>query len=199
MKILLPLIGFYDYTVILTYASMCSALFGMLQASRGCYTAAILCLLFSGVCDMFDGMVARSKPNRTQDEKSFGIQLDSLCDLVSFGVFPAFLCYHMGVDGPLGYVAMALYCLCAVIRLAFFNVQEENRQRIEGGGCNKFYRGLPVTSIAVILPLIFLTKSIMTFRLFRTVLHIMLFLVAFLFVLDFPVKKPDWKAILSHS
>ena len=89
------LIGVYDYTVILTYMSLLSATFGMVQATRGHYTLAVLCVLFAGICDAFDGAVARTKKNRTEDEKNFGIQLDSLCDVISFGFFPAFLCFHM--------------------------------------------------------------------------------------------------------
>ena len=85
---MLRLIGFYDYTVILTYLSLISSVFGMTQAIHEDYKTAIFCLAFSGVCDAFDGRVARSKKNRTADEKSFGIQLDSLCDVIWFGVFP---------------------------------------------------------------------------------------------------------------
>jgi len=192
---MLRLIGFYDYTVILTYASLLSAVIGMMMASKERFTAAVLCLLLSGVCDAFDGMVARTKKNRTDDEKAFGIQLDSLCDVVSFGVFPAFLCYHMGMDGVIGGCVMFLYCMCAVIRLAFFNVMEGKRQQTEGG-CNKTYRGLPVTSISIIFPVVYVARFFLSESLFAVVLHILLAVVAFLFILDFSVKKPDWQKIL---
>ena len=151
---MLRFIGFYDYTVILTYMSLISSVFGITQAIHGDYKQAIFCLAFSGICDAFDGRVARSKKNRTEDEKAFGIQLDSLCDVICFGVFPALICYLLGVRGTLGLFLVFFYCTCAVIRLAFFNVLEANRQKTEGG-CNKEYRGLPVTSIAFILPLTF--------------------------------------------
>ena len=78
---------------------------------------------------LFDGCVARTKKNRTEDEKAFGIQIDSLCDAVSFGVFPALLSVRMGLNGILGMVIAAVYCLCAVIRLAFFNVQRPSGSR----------------------------------------------------------------------
>ena len=74
---MLRFIGFYDYTVILTYMSLISSVFGITQAIHGDYKQAIFCLAFSGICDAFDGRVARSKKNRTEDEKAFGIQLDS--------------------------------------------------------------------------------------------------------------------------
>ena len=189
------LIGFYDYTVILTYISVISAVLGMVCAHRGSFGAAMLCLFLSGFCDAFDGTVARTKKNRTEDEKAFGIQLDSLCDVVSFGVAPAFTCYCMGVNTVPGLVILCAYVVCAVIRLAFFNVQEAKRQQVESG-CNKYYRGLPVTSSAIILPAFYLLRSLLPGKVFTLALHGLCGLIAFLFVLDFRVKKPDFSKIL---
>lgn len=184
-------IGFYDYTVILTYMSLLSAVLGMVFSAKGMFTAAVLCLFFSGFCDAFDGIVARTKKNRTDDEKVFGIQIDSLCDAVSFGVFPAVLCYHMGLNSVVSVLILMGYCLCAVIRLAFFNVIEGKRQQTEGG-CNKTYRGLPVTSISIILPVFYITRLFLPLPVFRLLLHVLMAVTAFLFVLDFSMKKPDW-------
>ena len=92
------LIGFYDYTVVLTYISLIFAMLAIFQADRGNFTLAVICVAISGVCDAFDGAVARTKKNRTDDEKNFGIQLDSICDVIAFGVAPAMICYFMGVN-----------------------------------------------------------------------------------------------------
>lgn len=183
-------IGVYDYTVILTYLSLFSAFGGMTFASRGMFNGAILCLLASGICDAFDGTVARTKKNRTEDEKAFGIQLDSLVDVVSFGLFPAFLCWCLGVKGLTGLVILFFYCTAGVIRLAFFNVLEGKRQQTEGG-CNKVYRGLPITSISIVFPLVWLLRPVLNPAAFLLVLHLMLAVVGFLFVLDIPIKKPN--------
>ena len=169
----MKLIGFYDYTVILTYLSLVSSVFGMTRAIHGDYKLAIFCLAFSGICDAFDGRVARTKKNRTEDEKNFGIQLDSLCDVVCFGVFPALICYLLGVRGVLGVALVMFYCLCAVVRLAFFNVLEAKRQTVEGGA-TKTYRGLPVTSIAFILPLAFWLQFVMSELAFMVLLHVVM-------------------------
>lgn len=192
------LIGVYDYTVILTYLSLLSAVLGMMQASAGNFSVSVNYLVCSGICDAFDGTVARTKKNRTEDEKAFGIQLDSLCDVISFGVFPAFLCYCMGVDSMFGICCVVFYCLCAVIRLAFFNVLEAKRQQTEGGS-NKMYRGLPVTSISIIFPPVFLLRNVFPEDVFVMVLHIMLLVVGFLFVLDFSVKKLDFGKLLKKK
>ena len=189
------LIGVYDYTVILTYLSLISSVFGMIQAVHGDYKTAVLCLAFSGLCDGFDGRVARTKKDRTEDGKQFGIQLDSLCDVICFGVFPAMICYLLGVRGLLGVVLVCFYCMCAVCRLAFFNVLEGKRQQ-EEGSCNKTYRGLPVTSISYILPVVFWTQYLMPPAVFVVILHFVLLVVGLLFVLDFPIKKPGLKTTL---
>lgn len=189
------LIGVYDYTVILTYIGLVTSLIGMTQAIHGDYKMAIFCLAFSGVCDAFDGRIARTKKNRTEDEKNFGIQLDSLCDVICFGVFPALICYLMGVRGVLGLSIVCFYCLCAVARLAFFNVIESKRQKEEGCS-NKTYRGLPVTSIAFVLPLTFWSQFWIPDFVFLIVLHILLIVVGFLFILDFQLPKPGLKEIL---
>ena len=81
-------LGIYDYTVILTYISLGISVFGISRALEGDFKVAIFCLALSGLCDMFDGKIARTKKNRTDDEKNFGIQIDSLCDVVCFGIFP---------------------------------------------------------------------------------------------------------------
>ena len=196
MKSRMKFIGVYDYTVILTYLSLCFAVFGMQNGIQGKFTDGIICLFASGVCDAFDGIVARSKKDRTEDEKAFGIQLDSLCDVIAFGFYPAFLCYFMGVNGFLGLLIVCVYCICAVARLAYFNVLEEKRQQVENG-CAKFYRGLPVTSISIILPMMYLLRFVLSQNAFIWMLHVLLLMVAFLFVYDFSVPKPDWKKLLT--
>lgn len=193
---MLRFIGFYDYTVVLTYMSLVSAVLGMMFSAKNAFSAAVLCLMISGICDAFDGTVARTKKNRTEDEKAFGIQLDSLCDVISFGVFPAFLCYCMGVSGMIGIIILCAYCTCAVIRLAFFNVLEGKRQKTESGS-NKFYRGLPVTSISMIFPMVYILKNLISSIAFILVLHIIMAVVAFLFVYDFKMKKPNIAKLFS--
>ena len=137
------MIGFYDYTVILTYISFASSISGIFLATRGHFNWAIFCLAFSGLCDMFDGKIARTKKNRTEDEKRFGIQIDSLCDVVCFGVFPIVLCYELGMTHFYSIPILIFYGLAGVIRLGYFNVMEEKRQN-ETSENRKYYQGLAV-------------------------------------------------------
>lgn len=183
------MIGFYNYSVILTYISLASSVFGMIMAIQGNFKVAIVCLAFSGLCDMFDGKVARAMKNRSEDAKSFGVQIDSLCDMVCFGIFPALICYLLGVRGVLGLIIIVLYCTASVIRLAYFNVMEMKGALVTEDN-HKYYRGLPITSMAVVLPLVFLVQFFVSEAIFLIILYLALFIVGTLFIVDFKFWKP---------
>ncbi len=186
------MIGFYDYTVVLTFVSLMSTVIGMTQAMDGRFRIALICLAISGLCDTFDGKIARSKKNRTDDQKLYGIQLDSLCDVVCFGVFPAMICYLMGMNGVLSIAVLCYFVLCGVIRLAYFNVLETNRQTGDSDS-EKVYHGLPITSISVILPLVFVLGIFVTDQVFLYMLFAAMLIVGTLYIVDFRLKKPkDW-------
>ncbi len=186
------MIGFYDYTVILTFVGLLSTVFGMTQAMDGHFRIALICLALSGLCDTFDGRIARTKADRTRDQRLYGIQLDSLCDVVCFGVFPAMICYLMGTRGLLGGLSIGYYCVCGVIRLAYFNVLETG-QLYGGQDGGKVYHGLPITSISVILPLTFLLGLLAPEGVFHALLAGVLLAVGTLFIVDFRLRKPkDW-------
>ena len=182
------MIGIYNYTVILTYLGMLSGFSGVLFILNGNLWGAVICLMIAGVCDMFDGKVASTKKERTRSEKRFGIQIDSLSDLVCFGVLPSVIVYSLG-GSKLRVVACGVYVLCALIRLAWFNVDEESRQDFDTGR-RKVYLGLPVTSAAGVFPLLI---GIGTLR--HWPLHIMapltLLLVAAAFLTPFSIRKPS--------
>ena len=91
------MIGFYNYTVILTYLSLMISVGGLFLAADGRIDMAILCLMASGFLDLFDGIVARTKKDRTDDQKTFGIQIDSLTDVICFGALPAMIAYMTGM------------------------------------------------------------------------------------------------------
>ena len=187
------MIGFYSYTVVLTYLGLASAAMGMILTFQGFAKYALFCLAFSGLYDMFDGKVARLKKDRTEDEKRFGIQIDSLCDVVCFGAFPMILCYSIGMRGPAGILILVFYLIAGVIRLAFFNVMEEKRQD-ETDEARKYYQGLPITSIAIILPLFCTLRPLLGHR-FLSELHICILTVGLLFIINFPLRKPGWKML----
>ena len=214
---LTTMIGFYDYTVILTYLSLLSGISGVLVCLKGIghpYLGMFF-LLFSGLCDTFDGKVARSKKNRTEQEKLFGIQIDSLSDLIAFGALPACIGIAM-LRCSLEYTTLpnihfirlqekpvfvqvvltviaALYVLAAMIRLAYFNVLEAADQNRDANG-EKIYLGLPVTSAALVFPAVLLLHVFVSADL--TLLYFgVLIVMGFLFLSKIHIKKPQNREI----
>lgn len=198
------MIGFYDYTVILTYCSVISAVAGILlslNAAPHPYIAIFL-LMFSGLCDAFDGKVARHKKDRTKAMKEFGIQIDSLSDLAAFGVLPVCIgaaLRRVGLDAfQLPFLLTAtvscLYVLAAVIRLAYFNVTEEELQS-SGKKKREFYSGLPVTSAALIFPTFVLIERLIPGNL-NWIYSLVMLLTAAAFVGKFRLRKPGTRTIL---
>lgn len=188
------MLGFYDYTVVLTYISLGISILGILRAINGDFKIAIFCLALSGLCDMFDGKIARTKKNRTEDEKKFGIQIDSLCDVVCFGALPIIICYCIGMRSKTGVVILILYGVASVIRLGYFNVMEEKRQS-QTEEVRKYYQGLPITSMAIILPFIYLIRRYCGIH-FLFILNIAVVIVGILFISDIKVKKPQNPAVI---
>ena len=184
------MIGFYNYTVILTYIGLFSSILGMVFALNGRTSIAIFCLMFSGLCDMFDGQVASTKKDRTEEEKKFGIQIDSLCDVICFGVLPAVIGYSLNISTTIGYACMSLFVLGGVIRLAFFNVMAEKKVETNDDKPS-YYRGLPITSSALIFPGLMLINKIIPFgNALPLIYEIALLTCAFLFVIDIQIHKP---------
>lgn len=185
------LVGFYNYTVILTYVGFCFGVCGIIFACGWQNTfAAVICLLIAGLCDAFDGKIARTK-QRTMQEQRFGIQIDSLSDVVCFGILPAMIGYSAGMASWWCVAIMVIYALCALIRLAYYNVSEEERQDVESG-IRKHYLGLPVTVSAIVVPFIYLVMRVITCINEYTyiVLSIGLLAMAAAFIVPFSVKKP---------
>lgn len=184
------MIGFYNYSVIVTYIGVTLSVIAMDLAHIGEFKYAILLLALAGACDTFDGKIARAMKNRTREMEIFGIQIDSLCDMVCFGVTPIVISYHMGLNKPWGIAIEVLFVLCGVIRLAYFNVLEELKHTDPDMDQTKGYRGLPITTITIIYPIVYLLKPLITDGGFIIALALMHLIVAFLYVLDFKLKKP---------
>ncbi|TDK19428.1 CDP-diacylglycerol--serine O-phosphatidyltransferase [Luteimonas aestuarii] len=120
--------GIYLLPNLFTTAGLFAGFFAIIAASQGRFGAACIAIFVAGILDGIDGRVARL----TNTQSEFGVQYDSLADLVSFGMAPALVMYHwallsMRLDGPtlgkIGWLAAFLYAACAALRLARFNSQ----------------------------------------------------------------------------
>lgn len=180
------MIGVYDYTVIATYLSLLLGLGGLYSAAQNEPLDAMLCLMLAGLLDAFDGRIARTKKDRTEQEKRFGIQIDSLNDLVCFGVLPAAIGWSMDCDRLWFLATMSFFALCALIRLAYFNVTEEERQ--DRTSENRAYY------LAVLAPLFYLLS--LHFSLNCAVVYALgLFLLGVLYITPIRVKKPQLRGV----
>lgn len=189
------MIGYFNYTVILTYLSLISAVLGSVFSMNGDIKGATICLLFCGAFDSFDGMVARTKKNRSEEEKRFGIQLDSLVDAISFGILPILMSYNLGLDSYLWVAIYALYGISIVNRLGYFNVVEEMRQQ-ETNEKRKHYQGLPVTTVSLILPAIFLCQQFLGVDTMVIIFGIAMIVCMIAFTVNFKIFKPGFKGIM---
>ena len=184
------MIGFYNYSVIVTYLGVISSMIGISLACNGIFDGAILCLALAGACDTFDGKIARAMKNRTHEMEIFGVQIDSLCDMVCFGVTPAVICYQMGLKSVAGICCEIFFVLCGVIRLAYFNMLEElKHSKPASADEKKYYQGLPITSITIIFPVVYMFRTLLDGH-FTILLAVMLLFVGFFYILDFRLKKP---------
>ena len=183
------LLGYYNYTVILTYIGCVFGLVGISNVMAFNYHNAILCLMLAGLCDMFDGAVASTK-KRDANEKCFGIQIDSLSDLICFGVLPGLFTYNISGRTDIGFMISCVYILCALIRLAYFNVDEMDRQS-QTTEPRKYYYGMPVTLSALILPAFYELSSNFGWEMKHSAL-VVLGAMACAFLLPFRLTKPKF-------
>ena len=145
-----------------------------------------ICLVLSGICDMFDGKVARMC-KRTEDEKKFGIQIDSLADTVNFILVPVVIMLSLGMTSIVDVVVYTIFVIFGISRLGYFNVHADLDIAV------KCYNGLPVTSTAIIYPVLGLLHGKIPEQTFCLVYIIATIVTAILFVIK--IKVPKFKGI----
>ncbi len=197
------MIGVYDYTVIATYLATVFGLCGMLQAVEGRPLAAIFCLLAAGLLDTVDGRIARTKKNRTALEKGFGIQIDSLNDVMCFGALPALIAYVLAVEEWLGEGAvwysatLIFFALTGLIRLAYFNVTEEERQR-SSAEPRQYYLGLPITASTLLFPLLYSVAIVpQNGTVSAVIMAVGMFIIGVLYITPIHIRKPHLPGLVA--
>jgi CDP-diacylglycerol--serine O-phosphatidyltransferase len=131
--------GVYILPNLITTAGLFSGFYSIISSLNGDFLVAAIAVMAANVFDALDGSVARV----TKSTSQFGIEYDSLCDLVAFGVAPAVLVYRWALLpwGSWGWLAASLYVTCGALRLARFNVQYDNVERRD-------FVGLPIPAAA---------------------------------------------------
>lgn len=115
---------------LITSASLLLGFWSIVMSIEHRFERAALFIVLAGICDMLDGYVARA----TRSTSRFGVEYDSIVDMVSFGIAPALLVYNWALSplGRRGWLIGALFALCAALRLARFNAQTHESDRYQG-------------------------------------------------------------------
>lgn len=132
---------------LLTLLNLCAGATAIRFALNDRFEEAVAAILLAGVLDLLDGGMARL----LRAGSKLGAELDSLADLVSFGVAPGVMVYAwtMHTAGGIGWVPTLLFCVCAALRLARFNIAQD--KTTEPQGAYSFFTGLPTPGAAGIL------------------------------------------------
>jgi CDP-diacylglycerol---serine O-phosphatidyltransferase len=148
--------GIYWLPNLFTIMALCAGFYAIVQAMGERYVQAAVAIFVALVLDGMDGRIARL----TRTQSAFGAELDSLSDMVSFGVAPALVVYHWALQGfaasnsvamlgpwlstKLGWIAAFIYCACAALRLARFNTNIDVVDK-------RFFQGLPSPAAACLV------------------------------------------------
>lgn len=170
-------IGYYNKSIILTFISLFCSVLGIILCFDGEFYYSSILMVFSGICDCFDGYVA-SFVDRTKEEKLYGVQLDSLVDAVCFGVFPIVLSVSLGYKKFYNIIVYLIYIFCGITRLCYFNVDKDNA---------KFFKGVPITTVSFLLPFILI------FTVNEFVIMLIFLILGFFFLYNIRINKLNLK------
>src|ERR1019366_8896821 len=132
--------GIYLFPSLITLSNLAAGVMAIIYADAYHLSSAAWCIIAAIILDMLEARVARWAGATSQ----FGVELDSLCDLVSFGVAPAFLMFRVALEpwGPPGYMIVVFFVMTAALRLARFNLKSQ------AGEVSTHFTGLPVPAAA---------------------------------------------------
>jgi len=158
-----------------------SAVIGIYFAIQGNFQAALIGVLWAVLFDWYDGIIARKMKGRTKVQGVFGAELDSMIDIVSFGILPAIILLRYG-NYNIWFLPGAFVIIAAsAIRLTYFNVY--------GLIDSKTYKGFPLDNNVLILALVFLFEGFFTHSTFSIIIYTLLMLLSVLNLSSIPTPK----------
>lgn len=170
-----------DLPNICSLLGLLSTVIGIFFAIKGNFLASIIAVLWAVLFDWYDGIIARKMKNRTKAQGIFGGQLDSMIDIVSFGVLPAILLLSYG-NYNIWFIPGAFVIIAAgVIRLSYFNIY--------GLIDNKTYKGLALDNNILILAFIFLFERFFEHTIFSIIIYTILMVLSALNLSSIPTPK----------
>ena len=182
------ILGVYNLATLVTYMGLISSFFSMYFALNNKIDVSLILLILAGCFDLYDGVVAR-KFNKKEEEFKFGVQIDSIIDVISFGITPIVIGVSLGMKERIDICLFLLYLFATTMRLAYFNMSVINK---ENNKPVKYYLGLPVTYSSIVIPIItliifiFLNKNLL-------ILKLAFLILAILYLLKIHIPKPTGK------
>ncbi|MCW8829985.1 MAG: CDP-alcohol phosphatidyltransferase family protein [Gammaproteobacteria bacterium] len=169
-----------DWANLCSLAGLFSAVAAIYFAILGIFPLAMIGLIWAVLFDWSDGNIARRMKGRTNEQRSFGGQLDSLIDIVSFGICPAVVLLSYGDFSPWFFPGAFAIVAAGVLRLSYFNVY--------GLVSETSYQGLAIDNNGIFLALLFVFNGIISESVFIVMLYIVILTLAVLNVA--PIKTP---------
>jgi len=170
-----------DLPNICSLIGLLSAILGIYFAIKGNFQLAVIGVLWAVLFDWYDGIIARKMKGRTKVQGEFGGQLDSMIDIVSFGILPAILLLSYG-NYSVWFIPGAFVIIAtAAIRLSYFNVY--------GLIDSSTYRGLALDNNVLILAFVFLFEHFFEHSTFSIVIYILLMILSALNLSSLPTPK----------
>ena len=170
-----------DLPNICSLLGLMSAVTGIYFAIQGNFQAAIIGVLWAVLFDWYDGIIARKMKGRTKVQGDFGAQLDSMIDIVSFGILPAIILLSYG-NYDIWFLPGAFIIIAAgAVRLTYFNVY--------GLIDSKTYKGFPLDNNVLILSFLFLFEGFFTHSTFSIIIYTLMMLLSALNLSSIPTPK----------
>lgn len=170
-----------DLPNICSLLGLLSAIMAIYFAINGHFQASIIGILWAVLFDWYDGIIARKMKGRTKEQGVFGAQLDSMIDIVSFGVFPAILLVSYGSYNMWFIPGAFVIVATSAIRLSYFNIY--------GLIDSKTYKGLALDNNVLILAFVFLFENLFQHSTFSILIYIILLILSALNLSSIPTPK----------
>ena len=185
-------IGMYKFWSFFSYIGLLFGIISIYYSKINNIKIALIFLMLSSLIDIFDGTIAQ-KFKRTDSEKQFGIEIDSILDTINFGAIPVIVFLNMGFSSIYDYTIVFFYLFVVTMRLAFFNT---NLVKLKG--CNnkyEVYYGFPVTTIPMFMILGYILYLVTKIN---CIMPVIMIVSSLLFILKIKIKryKSKWFNIM---
>ena len=183
----MKIIGVYRKCDLVTMLGAVFSISGIILSMNGYSFYAIVGLILAGICDGYDGVIAR-KLKSTEAETAYGVELDTVCDIISFGILPMIIVQNLTSWNIYTSIISVIFCLGGIIRLAYFNMLAITKQ-----SDGKSFIGFPIPISAIILPLVFFIVELFNLNIGNILYSLTLLICGILYVVPIKLGKPDTK------